>query len=390
MNVSVHIRRKPDRTNLLLYFVNPITGREESKSAGTPDRREAERAAAIWEHELRSGLLPSSIDWEGFRQRFETEHLAGLSHKSRLSYGTALNHFEQVIGLPRDLSAVNASTISRFQGALRSSGMPDTSIGTHLTHLRSALRWAASLGMIAVAPTIKVPKTAKRTLLRGRPLTETEFRKMLFVVPQIVGNEHAEGWKRLLQGLWLGGFRLGEALRLSWTMEPARVDLESGRFPRIIWHAEGHKARRDEVTPLTRDFAAYLEKTPKSKRSGRVFTPTLPRRVVSTKQASVTISAIGERAGVEVNESGKFASAHDLRRSFGTRWALQVRPMTLKAMMRHASIETTLKYYVDLSCDDVGAELWGVSAVPVNVPKDKGNRGTNRVKRTQNPHRRSR
>ena len=43
------------------------------------------------------------------------------------------------------------------------------------------------------------------------------------------------------------------------------------------------------------------------------------------------ISEIGKRAGVVVRKAeGKFASAHDLRRSFGTRWAPRVKPATLQ------------------------------------------------------------
>ncbi len=60
-----------------------------------------------------------------------------------------------------------------------------------------------------------------------------------------------------------------------------------------------------------------------------------------------------------VNEAeGKYASAHDLRRSFGTRWAPRVKPATLQLLMRHKSIETTMKYYVCQDSDDVADELW--------------------------------
>jgi integrase len=55
---------------------------------------------------------------------------------------------------------------------------------------------------------------------------------------------------------------------------------------------------------------------------------------------------------------GKFASAHDLRRSFGTRWAPRLKPATLQLLMRHKSIETTMKYYVCQDSDDVADELW--------------------------------
>lgn len=361
--IKVLIRTKPDRPHLQLYYVNPLTGSELSKSAKTADRDEAARAAARWEDELRSNHAPSRTSWATFRQRFEAEHLPQLSKHTRIGYGTAFNHFERIIGKPTMVSAINASVVSQFKGALSKEGMEDSSIGTHLTHLRSALRWAASIGIIPVAPTIKIPKAGKRKLNRGRSLTQAEVDLMIKVTPEVVGDEYAAEWVRMLRGLRLCGLRLDEALRLSWDTGAARVDLDSGRFPRILWFSEGHKARRDDVVPMTPDFAEFLRLTPKDQRKGRVFAPQLPTRTVTTHYAGRVISAIGVKAKIVVNEKGKHASAHDLRRTFGTYWAMKVRPVTLKALMRHASIETTLKYYVDLSCDDVGSELWGVAVI---------------------------
>jgi hypothetical protein len=40
------------------------------------------------------------------------------------------------------------------------------------------------------------------------------------------------------------------------------------------------------------------------------------------------------------------------------RWARRIKPATLQMLMRHRSIETTMKYYVNLSADDVADELW--------------------------------
>ena len=54
----------------------------------------------------------------------------------------------------------------------------------------------------------------------------------------------------------------------------------------------------------------------------------------------------------------KFASAHDLRRSFGTRWARQLMPAQLMVLMRHEDINTTMKYYVDLPASELAEELW--------------------------------
>ena len=52
---------------------------------------------------------------------------------------------------------------------------------------------------------------------------------------------------------------------------------------------------------------------------------------------------------------------------FGTRWASRVKPATLQLLMRHKSIETTLKYYVDQDADDVADELWKAHSGPGNT-----------------------
>ena len=60
------------------------------------------------------------------------------------------------------------------------------------------------------------------------------------------------------------------------------------------------------------------------------------------------MSKIGKAAGVIVNKAeGKFASAHDLRRTFGQELAdAGLPPRDLQAIMRHANLATTEKYYL--------------------------------------------
>ncbi len=79
---------------------------------------------------------------------------------------------------------------------------------------------------------------------------------------------------------------------------------------------------------------------------------------LSTKRASRYISAIGKAAKVVTNKAeNRNATAHDLRRSFGTRWARKLTPAILRDLMRHSSIETTMTYYVDQAAEDVGDVL---------------------------------
>ena len=62
-------------------------------------------------------------------------------------------------------------------------------------------------------------------------------------------------------------------------------------------------------------------------------------------------------AGMEKGKDGKpvvvakWASAHDLRRSFGERWAGRLLPQQLMELMRHESLTTTLTFYVGKNAD---------------------------------------
>ena len=78
---------------------------------------------------------------------------------------------------------------------------------------------------------------------------------------------------------------------------------------------------------------------------------------------SELVSAIGKAAGVKVHTDPrtgrlKYASAHDLRRSFGERWSSRVMPQVLMELMRHESIETTLKFYVGRNAEKTAETLY--------------------------------
>jgi integrase len=363
--IKVHVRFKQGR-NLQLYYVSPDTGREVSKSAGTRDLREADRAAMKWEEELTSFRGRDNDGWQHFRSRFEDEHLTPLARKSRDCYINALDHLERIVG-PITVRDITPSALSVFQSRLLAEKRPLTSISNYLTHIRKALNWAAEIEMIEKAPKVRMPRQINRQFMRGRPLTEVEFKAMVKACPVACGLAAARQWQRFLELLWLSGMRLGEAFAFSWDKPPIVLDLTGGRYPQILYYAEGQKARRDDAIPITPDLAAWLKKTPAKHRHGPVAQ--LPLETVP--RVSERIVDIGKAAGVIVSDKGKAGSAHDFRRAFGTRWAQQVMPMTLQKLMRHANITTTLKYYIGLSCEDAGRELWGV---PKSVPKKASKR----------------
>jgi integrase len=143
------------------------------------------------------------------------------------------------------------------------------------------------------------------------------------------------------------------------------VELEEADYPMLRIPGGRQKTGKDELYPLTPDFAEFLERTPPDERTGPVFSPldlNGQYRVDAVEGVSQVLASIGEVARVRVSQAEakkiKHASAHDLRRSFGNRWAQRLMPAELKALMRHEDIKTTMDYYVDLEAGDIAKKLW--------------------------------
>ncbi len=376
--ICVNTVKYPDRENLVMRYTDPVTGRQKTKSSGTANRKEAERRAAKWEAELREGRYhaPSKITWSEFRERYESDVLASLARTTHRRVHGIFNSIERILN-PRRLWDVTAERLSHYQRVLRDEGRSESTIGCHLAHLQSALRWAAQMGMLPKAPTIQKPRRARKTdLMKGRPITMEEFERMLDKVPAVVGTMASESWRHYLRGLWLSGLRLGESLSLSWDDESLlHVDL-SGEFPMLRIPAELEKGNKDRLLPIVPEFAEMLTETPKTDRIGFVFSPLSKDRStrVGVDRAGRMICQIGRAAGVKVvtkvgqaearraskpqRQLVKYASAHDLRRAFGERWATRVMPAVLKELMRHESIDTTLRYYVGQNAQKTASVLW--------------------------------
>lgn len=130
----------------------------------------------------------------------------------------------------------------------------------------------------------------------------------------------------------------------------------SGEYVVLRIVAEVEKGFRDRVLPVAPEFAEWLRATLEVDLEGKVFT--LAKRSLKLHGVSRTVCRIGGAARVLVNqELGKSASAHDFRRAFGTRWATRVQPAILRELMRHQSIETTMRYYVGMQSAEVAKHL---------------------------------
>jgi integrase len=234
--------------------------------------------------------------------------------------------------------------------------------------VKCCLDWAKSQGYINEIPVFPVIKLPRKGRARGRALSFWEFCRLLVAVKKVVQPHQIDSWQRLLIGLWLSGLRLAEASALSWDDPDSPRISFAERFPTLEIDVDDDKGRSHRLMPITADFARWLGRTPKDECAGPIFRPIDRDGNVITNESNLsrTITAFGEAAGIVVNsKSGKFASAQDLRRTYGTRWATRVHPLTLKEMMRHASLTTTEEYYIGINTQAMAETIW--NATPKKV-----------------------
>ncbi len=383
IKVSVLVRRG----KFFMRYSSPETGRPVEKRAKVSTRKDAEKEAGKWQAELREGRYqkPSRMTWEAFRDYYATNALPAVASSTAITYEASLNAFERITN-PQKLADVTTSRLTAFATKLRSDGRAEATIACHLRSLKASMRWASKEGLLHKLPLFTMPKRVKGAKsMRGRAITLEELERMIETVAKVVENAAAESWEFYLRGLWDSGLRLSESLTLRWDDAPESIVVDlNGRRPMLRIPAEAEKGNQDRLLPITPEFATHLKSVPESDRRGRVFKllandgTLLPatRRIVGP-----IVSKIGRSAGVIVDERQKlvkndksekvkttvrkFASAHDLRRAFGFRWALRVMPPVLQQLMRHEDINTTMKYYVGQNAEAMADVVWATQETSV-------------------------
>jgi integrase len=361
---------KAGRPSLICRY--RLAGRStwHEKSTGKTRRRDAESVARKIVAKAEEMADQELAGWTEFKLRYEKEHLSGAAKNTLAIWRTAATSLTDVCK-PVMIGDINADMLSRFAVRLRDKGLSEATIRTYRAHILAALDWAVTVEILKAVPRPpKLPRIPKGTKSRGRALTREEAERIAMALPEVVGKEHARRWAWNLEGLWRSGMRITETLALYW--EPVYgkhwVDDLDGKRPKIKIAAESEKGFKERTIPMAPDFVAMLRAVPPKKRTGAVFRWPLKDGGFSESEFTIgrRISKAGETANVVVNKNRdgtpKFASAHDFRRSFGSRWAHKVMPLVLKELMRHESIETTTAFYVGANTEATADALWAVQS----------------------------
>jgi integrase len=358
--IHVRLMHREGRKHLEARWIDPLTGKLKTKSTGTSKRKDAERFAARLEDQLNAAPDRANVTEARFAdiwERYKSEVFPELSRKTCQKTTSAINSFQEMVN-PLFVASITANVLQSWSASLRRKELAGYTIKGYLAEVSKVLRWADRVGIAGKPPHVEMPR--RLASMKGRAPTSEEFDRMRVAAAEVIPAGQLESWLQLLDGLWLSGLRLDEAMRLRWDVDSNfAVDL-SGRYPMFRIQASGQKARRFELAPMTADFAEFLLKTPAEMRRGFVFDPLSfmePHIRLQTDWVGKIISRIGESALVQVG-NGKAASAHDLRRAFGSRWAVRVMPAVLQSLMRHKSIATTMQFYVGHNAQANAEAAW--------------------------------
>lgn len=350
------------------------TKQTDITTRGVRAERAAGRLAEAMQDELTERYRRPDGDmlWDDFCSRYKRDHLDSTSEANRYKWDAARKIFEKVAareiyGLLR-MSDITPSLLVAFESQLRLD-VAAGSVGSYLATLRSGLNWAASIELMRPLPRLRSRGRQEQELpaMRLEPISEESLQAMLEVCPEVVGRTGAESVQDYLSALWLSGCRMREPLGIHADRRDCHRPFElSGRNPQMCW-VSSQKNRRDQIAPITMDFAAHLQA--RLHRGGYLYVPRGAGGEIRDRTAlSRLVSDIGKAAGViaEPGEPNPYATAKHFRSSFVTRWSLRGMPLErIQKIVRHRDISTTRRYYlgdVGGACDfDEAASLLRVA-----------------------------
>ncbi len=381
--------KRPGRTNWMIGYRDE-TGRKREVSSKTGDKRLAQRIANQIEEDVvakRKGLIdPDDHRFATHNRRAIAEHVVEYLTTCERAGQAAKNidekrrHLERLIAegeikrlsdLTPDLLEANmaAMTVRKKTDQRDAEGKPvyvtvPASARTRNFRRQAAVafgNWCKKTGRVRRNALEVVPKADERADRRRvrRALEDDEAARLLAVArerdAELNGDPHYPH-KPSCRAAWYSaalyaGLRRGDLKRLRW----ADIDFAAG----TITIANG-KAKRTDVIPMHPEVVSELE----------AIRPTMQinaagGRVFQTAVTARTQRADFERAGITADSEGRVADLHALRTTMATNLARAgVAPQTAMKLLRHASIETTMRSYTVLTLNDTAR---AIEALPVPV-----------------------
>ncbi len=375
---------------------------------GFKDKTAARQKAAELEREVerqKAGLVDKFAE---HRKRLLSEHVdeyeAHLCNK-----GVSEAHLRETMRRLRTvvrecsfrfLPDIQPRPVEGFLAALRERRRGPRTLNTYISSIRAFVSWCLRSGRLGDDPLVVLAKLNEREDVRRqrRSLTIEEYGRLLHVAelrplaerfrnnrrgeeltydnieelaartrtclrerPEVLAELESEGrQRRLMYATFVNtGLRRGELAMLCW----GALDLDLPR-PSLTVTAEASKSGTSAALPLLQDLATELKawwiECGRPSPTARVFS-NVPVSLVQRLKRNLKVADIPY-----VDEAGTYLDVHALRHTTGTLLSKAgVAPRTAQAIMRHGSIDLTMKTYTDPRLLDLESGVASLPGLPV-------------------------
>jgi len=149
---------------------------------------------------------------------------------------------------------------------------PNT-VNSMMAAVMAFVRFSHTRGWIPSVPPLE--RLDVDEVMKGRPITESEFQQMLDATAGVVGQRAADSWQFALRVLWESGFRVGDLMDFSWDDRRHIHPVWSERpevHPTIVVSSSQKNGRVQEI-PLLPGLQRLLEIVPREDRTGWIVNP---------------------------------------------------------------------------------------------------------------------
>ena len=309
--------RKSDRNGYVLKFYCPILCKRIRRNCGTRDRREARKIQRECQERLLNGDYqssdgaissthvvhkasspenPASKDdkssgrpWQECYDRYLDHRRLRVREDSLVEIVSRLGIAERILEAQlresdcrEGLLMAEVATLDRLEylqerllagDECRYDKRSPNTVNTLMGAVMAFVRFCKGRGWVPEVPALQ--KLESDEVMKGRPISESEFQQMLDVTPKVVGSSSAESWIFTLKVLWESGFRVGDVMNFSWN-DPCCIypiwPTQSEHFPTIVIASSQKNGRVQEI-PMLPGLVDLLESIPSKDRKGWVVNP---------------------------------------------------------------------------------------------------------------------
>lgn len=347
------------RDGVVLKWTDPITGPRQVKAEGRNRRAHEEQRRELEDELNHQG---TRLTWQRFYDRFWDSYLCDMSpgHQGKCSVMSErlVRAAERRRMKPLFCKDITTNLVTSVEDSMRDEGLSEATIRSNMATLWSILSWGVDEELIHKIhrPRRRRGKRSKilETASKGRSLTLEEVERLEDAIAKCVKPyEPPQPFVRAARAARLIGLRLSDCWLFRWEpMEDTHyVENLHGRTPAISF-CPAQKSGRREIVPLTPPAIAWLRSI--EQESGWVCrTRGAKGEHRTSNRLGRVIAAAGKAAGIVVKQNGgrggkpKYASLHDLRRTFATTWHQRLTVAELQRLTRHGDPQTLMRYYAD-------------------------------------------